>query len=76
MEPFPKIIKALRGERVVVPLPGKASFEVATGGQRLAGLDYLEECEWLVKFKNVKEGFQSLIAFSDFSTENSINVPG
>ena len=41
MEPLAEVVEPFGGESVVVPLPGKLSFEVATGGEGLAGFDYL-----------------------------------
>lgn len=41
VEPFTEVVESLRGEGVVVPLPGKLSFQVAAGGERLAGFDDL-----------------------------------
>jgi len=41
MEPFAEVVEALWGEGVVIPLPGELGFEVAAGGEGLAGFDYL-----------------------------------
>ena len=41
VEPLAEVVKTLRGEGVVVPLPGELGLEVAAGGQGLASLDDL-----------------------------------
>jgi hypothetical protein len=46
VEPFAKVVEALRGEGVVVPLPGELSLKVAAGGERLASLDDLDGCQY------------------------------
>lgn len=43
MKPFSEVVKALGSEGVVIPLPGELGFEVAAGGQGLAGFDDLEK---------------------------------
>jgi hypothetical protein len=42
VEPLAKVVETLRGEGVVVPLPGELRLDVAAGGQGLAGLDDIE----------------------------------
>jgi hypothetical protein len=41
MEPLAEVVETLRGEGVVVPLPGELGLEEATGCERLACLDDL-----------------------------------
>jgi hypothetical protein len=42
VEPFSEVVKTLGGEGVVVVLPRELGLDVATGGERLAGLDNVE----------------------------------
>ena len=42
VQPFAEVVQALRGEGVVVVLPGELGLDVAAGGERLAGLDHVE----------------------------------
>jgi hypothetical protein len=44
VKPLAKVVETLRGQGVVVPLPGELSLEVAAGGERLACLDDLNGC--------------------------------
>ena len=41
VEPFAQVVEPLGGEGVVVVLPGELGFEVAAGGEGLAGFDDL-----------------------------------
>lgn len=63
VEPFAEVIEALRGEGVVVPLPGELGLEVAFGGKGLAGLDHLSGLsvplyrnDWLVVSERLRRG--------------------
>lgn len=42
VQPFTQVVETLRGESVIVILPGELSLEVAAGGQGLASLDDLD----------------------------------
>lgn len=42
MKPFAKVVETLRGEGVVVILPGELSLDVTTRRERLASLDNVE----------------------------------
>lgn len=48
VEPFSEVVEALRGEGVVVVLPGELGLDVASGGERLKGFDDLGRGEELV----------------------------
>ena len=39
VKPFAEVVETLRGQGVVVPLPGELGLDVAAGGERLARLD-------------------------------------
>ncbi len=41
VEPFTEVVKTLRGQGIVVPLPGKLSLQESTRRQRLASFDDL-----------------------------------
>ena len=41
VEPFAEVVETLRGESVIVPLPGELGLEVAAGGEGLTGFDDL-----------------------------------
>ena len=49
MKPLPQIIEALRGEGIIIVLPGKAGFNISAGSKRLASFDHL-----LIKSINVR----------------------
>lgn len=43
MKPFSEVVETFGRESVVIPLPGELGFEVAAGGQGLAGFDHLDK---------------------------------
>jgi hypothetical protein len=42
VQPFAEVVQTLRGEGVVVVLPGELGLDITAGGERLAGLDHVE----------------------------------
>jgi hypothetical protein len=46
VKPLAEVVETLRGQGVVVPLPGELSLKVAAGSERLACLDDLKICQY------------------------------
>lgn len=49
VQPLAEVVETLRGEGVVVPLPGELGLEVTAGSEGLAGLDDLGHCQISVR---------------------------